>query len=97
MTKDAITEAGVEPRPERARIIGLIVFRAEERYADQAAFRADASAHRIKEGGSKDWDGSGDCFAWPVQSVRRVQPFDAPKKKGQIMMASHRFSVEVML
>lgn len=60
-------------RPQKARIVGTVTFSHAERYADVTAFRADVSNHCICEGGDKDWDGSGERYAWRIASVSALQ------------------------
>ena len=38
----------------------------------QGFFRTDEQKHCIRKGGSKDWDGKGDRFAWKIASVKRL-------------------------
>ena len=81
-------------RPQKARIVGTVTFSHAERYADVTAFRADVSNHCICEGGDKDWDGSGERYAWRIASVSALQePHVDPVKTQTGIPAPATFEV----
>ena len=81
-------------RPQKARIVGTVTFSHAERYADVTAFRADVSNHCICEGGDKDWDGSGERYAWRIASVSALQePLVDPVKTQTGIPAPATFEV----
>ena len=75
--------------PKRAQIVGTVIFSNAEKYADVNAFRADARRHCIAERGDKDWDGSGDKYAWQVEAVRAVRSPICDPKKTMIGIPNH--------
>ena len=60
-------------RPLKAQFFGTITFSKSSQYKDASAFRADETAHRIREESAKyDWSGDGDRYAWKVVRVRAL-------------------------
>ena len=81
-------------RPERARIVGTVTFSGAERYTSVEAFRTGARSHCIAIGGDKDWDGSGERFAWSVASVKGLQtPIPAPRKTMTGLLVPTTFTI----
>ena len=56
----------IPPPPKRAHVIGTVAFRECTEYDSKAAFRKDASRHRILPGSKHDWDGTARRYAWEI-------------------------------
>ena len=72
-------ESQIDPRPLRARIVGVVRFEADGPYADEEAFDEDPH-HCIALEGPYRWTGA-PRFWWKVERVQRIQmPIDDPPK-----------------
>lgn len=71
----------VGPPPRHAQVVGTVAFSSSRPYSSTSDWKKDRPKHRVKEGGSYDWDGSGEMHAWHVEKVRRFsEPLDAGSK-----------------
>ena len=82
--KNALVDGiAIAPRPTAAQIVGTVKFDDDKRFADRAAFRADAANHRIRSDGRHDWHGVGDMHGWHITGVRTLTQ---PQPAGSISM-----------
>ena len=82
--KNALVDGiAIAPRPTAAQIVGTVKFDDDKRFADRAAFRADAANHRIRSDGRHDWHGVGDMYGWHITGVRTLTQ---PQPAGSITM-----------
>ena len=85
------------PRPETARIVGTIVFSADQRYDSTEDFRQDAGAHRIKAGAKGyDWTGEGNMYAWRLARVRPCRPLLDFGGKGDTGFGPRALEIEFL-
>ena len=89
-TNALIEGACVSSRPAQAHIVGTISFDTCHKYTDVPMFRADETHHRIRGGGSKDWNGQGARYAWHVKSARKLETPIAISKKSHGRMCLSR-------
>lgn len=69
----------------KGRVIGIIRFSDCKKYKSAADFYDDSELHLI-EVGAKDyaWSNGVLKFGWVVESVKKVNEFDAPSPRGII-------------
>ena len=83
--------AAMAPRPEKAKIVGTVMFSRSDEYESLAAFRAGRGNHRIAKDGHYDWDAKGERHAWRVSAVRRLaQPVPQPGGKSTTGFTKNR-------
>ena len=93
-TKHAIIPGvDVGARPEHTHIVGVIEFSSSEPYQSVSAFRADAAAHCIQEGGRYDRDGVGGRHRWRIAVVRRLAAPVAIESTGMTGFGQRSFAV----
>ena len=69
----------------KARIIGTISFSECRYYETASAFYADTDLHLVHPGVQEyAWRQGAQKFGWIVESVEKVEPFDAPTPRGII-------------
>ncbi|MBN8540745.1 MAG: ASCH domain-containing protein [Deltaproteobacteria bacterium] len=84
-------EAGID----RARIVGLIVFRSSFQYQSNSHWRKDHNRHLVDvDDPMFAWGKSNERWGWEVESVKVIEPHqNAPKKKGIVFTSACTISI----